>query len=176
MSEIVKPDQLAQPTQPAQTAQTGKSDKPGKSKTLKDLLWLIFLTLGLIFYASIYLLPFVAVFGFLYWLTKGLFFLIFTIAGIIAYIGSIIYIIIGSIKEFSKPYDPTDQPAVYTGSGDSDEADKAAAAAGLIFGAGLLGHHIGKHHRSASDRVKDDWLWQEKYRDNDHYDSDGFGF
>ncbi len=173
MSEIVKPDQLAQPTQSAQPVQ---SDKPGKSKTLKDFLLLIFVIWGVIFYASIYLLPYIAVFGFLYWLTKGLFFLIFTIAGIIAYIGSIIYYIIKSIKEFSKPYDPTDQPVVYTGSGDSDEADKAAAAAGLIFGAGLLGHHIGKHHKSASDRVKDDWLWQEKYRDNDHYDSDGFGF
>ncbi|MDO4827075.1 MAG: hypothetical protein Q4B16_05905, partial [Bacteroidia bacterium] len=63
------------------------------------------------------------------------------------------------LKSADKPYDPNNDYPLPADRGDSDEAAKTA---GFIFGAGLLGHHIGKHHKSSSDRAADDWLWQEK--------------
>ncbi len=119
-----------------------------KSKTIKDILFDLFAIWVLIFYASIHILPFAAVAGILYLLTKGVFFLILTIILIIAYIGMIIY----GIKECRKPYDPANAP-ISSGRDDSDEAAETAA---LLFGAGLLGHHIGKHRASGSDNAGDD--------------------
>ncbi len=78
----------------------------------------------------IQMLPFVAVAGILYLLTKGVFFLILTIILIIAYIWLIIY----SIKECRKPYDPTMAPMqdVYD---DSDEAAEAALSSVPVYSA-----------------------------------------
>ena len=121
-----------------------------KSKALKDLLFDLFVVLVMIFYASIHILPFAAVAGILYLLTKAVFFLILTIILIIAYIGLIIY----CIKESRKPYDPANA----TISSVRDDSDEAAETAALLFGAGLLGHHIGKHRGSGSDSAGDDWL------------------
>ena len=121
-----------------------------KPKTFKDFLFDLFMICVLIFYSSIHILPFAAVTGVLYLLTKGVFFLVLTIILIIAYIWLIIY----GIKECRKPYDPADAP-ISSGREDSDEAVKAAA---RLFGAGLLGYHIGKHRASGSDSAGDDWL------------------
>ncbi len=121
-----------------------------KSKTLKDLLFDLFAIWVLIFYASIHILPFAAVAGILYLLTKGVFFLVLTIILIIAYIGMIIYY----IKESRKPYDPANAPI----SSVRDDSDESAETAALLFGAGLLGHHIGKHRGSGSDSADGDWL------------------
>ena len=121
-----------------------------KSKTIKDRLFDLLAILVPVFYISIHMLPFAAVAGILYLITKSVFFLIFTIIFIIAYIGLIIY----GIKECRKPYDPANAP-ISSGREDSDEAVKAAA---RLFGAGLLGYHIGKHRASGSDSAGDDWL------------------
>ena len=134
--------------------------KPEKLKVFRDRFYYVFAVLMLISYTFIKMLPFFAVFGVWYLITKGIVPLIFIIILVIAYFWLIIY----GIKQLNKPYDPT-MPPIPSGRDDSDEA---AEAAGLIFGAGLLGHHIGKQHGSASDRTADDWLWQEKYRHDDY--------
>ncbi len=143
-------------------SEIAKPQKPNKPKTFKRRLFDFFAVLYMIFYVAIMILPTLAAFTVLYLITKWWFLLLCIIILIIAYI----WMTIHGIIEFFKPYDPTEQP-IFPATGDSGDSDEAAKAAGLILGAGLLGHHIGKHHGSDSDRVTDDWLWQEKYREHD---------
>lgn len=124
--------------------------KSDKSKVRRDRFYYVIAILIIIYCTSIRILPLVAVFGLWYLITKGIFPLIFCIIFIIAYFWLIIY----GIRQLSKPCDPT-VPTIPSGHDDSDDAAKAA---GLILGAGLLGHHIGKRRGSDSDRTADDWL------------------
>ena len=122
-----------------------------------------------------YTLPFVIVFLIIYLGTDSTLFLILTILGILLYIGLVAKCVI-KLKE------PIDPSKPYSGSaGPSSDADSitSSEAAGLMFGAGLLGgllgHYIGKHHKSHAEKVRDDWLWQEKYRRyDDYYDGENW--
>ncbi len=146
MPEIVKPNKLS------------------KFKAFKSRLFDAFVILVMIFYTLIQLLPLALVFTVLYVITKWFFLLLSLIALVIIFFGLIIH----NTREWFKMRKSDAQPT-FTCIGDSEEDDKAAETAGLILGAGLLGHYIGKHRGSSSDRVEDDWLWQEKYRDHDRY-------
>ena len=48
------------------------------------------------------------------------------------------------------------------------DAEQAAAFTGGLLGGYFLGKHVGKNHKSFSDKMRDDIFWQEKYRRHDH--------
>lgn len=50
------------------------------------------------------------------------------------------------------------------------DAEQAAAFTGGLLGGYFLGKHVGKNHKSFSDKMRDDIFWQEKYRRHDHHD------
>ncbi len=140
-----------------------KPDEPKAPRKSKFDFWLLLFLLYGIFHTTVLFLPGIAVFGLLALVTQSAFWLVLAIIMVVVDIGATIYVIVKFIQSAREPDDQSGAYPISTDSGDSDEAAKAA---GLIFGAGLLGHHIGKHHKSASDRAADDWLWQEKYRDD----------
>ena len=109
-----------------------------------------------------YTLPFVVLFLIIYLGTKSAFFLIRTILGILFYL----FLVIFSVNKLKEPIDTT---KTYAGQSEDTDSSATAKTAGLMLGAGLLGYHMGKHHKSHSERVKDDLLWQEKYHDRDNY-------
>lgn len=134
-----------------------------KERKLGWLGWLI----AIAFPAS-YTLPFAIIGLIIYLGTESTFFLIVTILFFLLYLILVIY----GVAKLSQPVDP---PKTYGAPSSDSDSDSAARTAGLMFGAGLLGYHMGKHHKSSSDRVRDDWLWQEKYRDHDdYYDGDSW--
>jgi len=140
-----------------------KPDKPKAHGKRKFYAGQLLIAMYLFIYPTILFLPPFAVFGLIYLITRNIFWLVLTIIMVVADIGTTIYVI---VKFIQSAREPDDQGGAYPISTDGGDSDEAAKAAGLIFGAGLLGHHIGKHHKSASDRAADDWLWQEKYRDD----------
>ena len=140
-----------------------KPDEPKAPRKSKFDFWLLLFLLYGIFYTTVLFLPGIAVFGLLALITQSAFWLVLAIIMVVVDIGTTIYVI---VKFIQSTREPDDQGGAYPISTDRGDSDDAAKAAGLIFGAGLLGHHIGKHHKSASDRAADDWLWQEKYRDD----------
>lgn len=111
---------------------------------------------------STYIAPFVLLFLIIYLGTESTVFLILTIIGALLYILSVVFCVI----KLKQPIDPS---KTHVAPSNDDDSDAAAQTAGLMFGAGLLGHYIGKHHKSSSEKASDDWLWQEKYRSNDDY-------
>ena len=115
-----------------------------------------------------YTLPFAIIGLIIYLGTDSTFFLIVTIVFFLLYFVLVIY----SVAKLSQPVDPSKS---YGAPPSDSDSDSAARTAGLMFGAGLLGYHLGKHHKSSSERASDDWLWQEKYRDHDdYYEGDGW--
>ena len=93
----------------------------------------------------------------------------------------LVYIIFvrGLAKKFAEPLTPSSRKrSTYSAPiyrGDDEEGRDHAADRATYFGAGLLGgyllgKHVGKNHKSFSEKWHDDIFWQEKYRRHDHYD------
>ena len=124
--------------------------------------WLVVIALP-----ASYTLPFAVLFLIIYLGTESTLFLILTNLFFLLYLVLVIY----GVYKLKQPEDPSKR---YAASSGDDDTDSAAQTAGLIFGTALLGHFIGKHHRSGSRDTGHDWLWQEKYRSHDDYDEDNW--
>lgn len=129
-----------------------------KKKKLGLVGWL--LAIG---FPAAYTFPFILVFLIIYLGTESTWSLLLTILGSLLYVLFVAY----CVKKFKEPLDPS-KPYAGVSSETDPDTDTAAQTAALMFGAGLLGHYIGKHHKSHSERVRDDWLWQEEYRHHDY--------
>ncbi|MDO4827715.1 MAG: hypothetical protein Q4B16_09275, partial [Bacteroidia bacterium] len=78
-----------------------KPDEPKAPRKSKFVIWqLLFLLYG-IFYATVLFLPYIAVFGLLYLLTKDIFWLVLTIILVVADIGATIYMVINLLTHIA---------------------------------------------------------------------------
>lgn len=111
---------------------------------------------------AFYAAPVIALLLIIYLGTANSLFLMLTLLSFLLYVLVVAYF----VKKLKEPLDPTEK---YGGPVNDTDPETTAKTAGLILGAGLLGHYIGKHRKFHSERVSDDWLWQEKYRHHGDY-------